>query len=172
VDGAIECVGGVEYVEGNWMDYEEFTGFSRTSLSMSAVETSSVGGGGRRANSTAGFTEIVCLRAAERIEEGLLLGWLLIGIGVLGASPIWFLPWVNPLLVLGGILQKWGTSFIPPDNNSPDGLRLLDTIPNRQQHLKRARCLYLGQSSESIQALKQKQLHRSGESDHVTPAVD
>lgn len=60
MDGAIECVGGVEYVEGNWVDYGECTGFGGTSMSTSAIETSSVDGGGRSANSTAGFHEIVC----------------------------------------------------------------------------------------------------------------
>jgi hypothetical protein len=78
VDRAIECIGGVEYVEGNWMDYGEFTGFGETSMSTSVIETSSVGGGGRGANSTVGFNDIVCLGAAERMGGSLLLGWLII----------------------------------------------------------------------------------------------
>jgi hypothetical protein len=55
-------------------------------------------------------------------------------------------------------------------STTSDGLRRLYTTPNHQQHPTRARCLYLGQSSENIQALKQMLLHRSGESDHVAHA--
>jgi hypothetical protein len=60
------------------VDYGEFTGFGGDEYSTSAIETSSVGGGGRSANSTAGFLEIVCLGAAERMGGSLLLGWLMI----------------------------------------------------------------------------------------------
>jgi hypothetical protein len=59
LDGAIECIGGIEYIEEDWMNYGEFTGFGETSMSTSVIETSSVGGGGRGANSTVEFNEIV-----------------------------------------------------------------------------------------------------------------
>jgi hypothetical protein len=72
VDGAIECVGKVEYVEGNWVDYGEFTVFGGDEYKYERS------GSGRSANSTAGFLEVVCLGAAERMGRSLLLRWLMI----------------------------------------------------------------------------------------------
>jgi hypothetical protein len=127
------------------------------------------------ANSTAGFDGIVYLGAAGR-RRSLPLGWLMMlnrgardfadkismGESTLGWN-------TDKSGGLASLQYSLHTGRSP--NDSPDGLRLPYTASNRQQHPTRTRCLYLGQLSENIQVLKRRQVHRSGESDHVTHAV-
>jgi len=131
VDGAIECIGGVEYVEGNWMNYGEFCGVWWNEHRYRCDQDFECGWSWKECQFDGEFKRdcvFGCHGEEERVFAVGLVDDMNRGAGDFADMVS---SWVNPLLVVGGILTKVGdlASFRRLYNDSPDGLQLRDTTP-------------------------------------------